>query len=869
MNSRFSLAVPGAASIKAVEDARKVQASITETCLENGQEPPPYTLSELIGKGSFGRVYKAIDKKNKPERVVAVKIINIEEGDTLGPGDTFGDIMKEVNALKMLSQAGARNVNVVLDSLLVGQSVWIVTEHCAGGSVSTLMRPTGFLLERWIIPILREVAEAVFWVHRQGIIHRDIKCANVLITASGNIQLCDFGVAGIVESKFDKRRTVTGTLHWMAPELFNHHVAYGTEVDIWAFGSMAYEVASGLPPNAHVAIDPSGFGSYLGQHCPRLEGNQYSPGLKDLVKFCLVVDPAKRPTIEQVQRHPYLANTSEAYPTHSLSTLMSAYRLWQSRGGGRLSLFNPGGAQGIPSQDEEPLERSPDWDFGDDGDDEDEDGPAWFTPGDSADAQAVYEAYGCPYDGPYAGSEADSAFHAGKGGTAKAPPSSTATPSSFARRGRRRPPPNMKRLEVPLEKVFNPNTLTNYRDNARAVYGRNYQPPPPPPQQQQKKKPPPPPQQPLPPMPPMQPMQPMQKQQSDLPLRNEDAKYPVRESLIDLDASLVPGNDEETIRGLPQPTQRRYSNSVDLDRRRTQDWTFPTAAAPASANSDVLPSDWTHEQEQEHEQFFPPKPARFTQEWTFPKAEAEAAMPMLDLPHSRGSSLDQDNHQRQPSFDRSTTPSNRQSAVSLIDLDMSLVDDEPMGTMQRPSTALSEETGAGSETEDAPFALDYARHVEDRGRMGMPVLNRMNSMNSMNGMINGTSGPSSHDDSRLAREPSMYVPEGIGFLAAVPPAPASEDGQDSVVGVEQHAGGGRGFGPPPMVGGPGLPVAPPPPPPMGRVLEGISTRDEIKGELLRLIDSFSEHLQVTTQTLERLPVRKARRSLTERDGTLA
>jgi len=83
--------------------------------------------------------------------------------------------------------------------------------------VSTLMRPTGGLAERWIIPILREVAEAIFWVHNQGIIHWDIKCANVLLTEAGGVQLCDFGVAGLLETRFDKRSTVTGTLQWWPP----------------------------------------------------------------------------------------------------------------------------------------------------------------------------------------------------------------------------------------------------------------------------------------------------------------------------------------------------------------------------------------------------------------------------------------------------------------------------------------------------------------------------------------------------------------------------------------------------------------------------------------------------------------------------
>jgi serine/threonine protein kinase len=270
----------------AIDEAQRVQIAVARECADVGQDAPPYHLAELIGKGSFGRVYKATGAASG--QAVAVKIISIDEGDSIQPGtsDTLGDILKEVSTLKLLSDSGAKNINTVIDTLLVGHTIWIVTEYCAGGSVSTLMRPTGGLAEQWIVPILREVAEAVSWVHKPGIFHRDIKCANVLVTEDEGVQLCDFGVAGIIKTKFDKRSTVTGTLHWMAPELFDETVSYGSEVDIWAFGSMAYEMATGLPPNARPVVDLSQFGSYLRQHCPRLTGDQYSSQLKGLVACC-------------------------------------------------------------------------------------------------------------------------------------------------------------------------------------------------------------------------------------------------------------------------------------------------------------------------------------------------------------------------------------------------------------------------------------------------------------------------------------------------------------------------------------------------------------------------------------------------------
>lgn len=420
----------------AVEDARRTQSYIAAECANDGTEPPPYELLVLIGKGSFGRVYKA--RGLNSGRLVAVKIISIEEGDSIRPGgtDTFADILKEVNTLKLLNDRGAKNINRILDAHLVGQSVWMITEYCAGGSVATLMRPTRGLPEKWIIPILREVAVAVYWVHSHGVIHRDIKCANVLITDIGGVQLCDFGVAGIIETKFDKRSTVTGTLQWMAPELFDSSISYGIEVDIWAFGSMAYEVATGLPPNATGLVDMTNFGSFLKHNCPRLEGDQYSPQLRDFVACCMVQDPARRPSIEQVQAHPCIFNTTSKFPTASLSQLVNTYRLWEMQGGSRLSLLSAGGAQG-PANISFPSPLNEEWIF----DALDEAG----LEDNSSDAHTVRNAYEPAVDFPWQ--------------PQKQP-------------GRRRQP-NMKPLMVPLEQVFDHDFTINYDDNARAFYGQH------------------------------------------------------------------------------------------------------------------------------------------------------------------------------------------------------------------------------------------------------------------------------------------------------------------------------------------------------------------------------------------------------------
>jgi len=698
---------------KAIEDAKQTQAFVVQGCRDAGEPPPEYVLSELIGKGSFGRVYKATGTATG--QLVAVKIISIEEGDSIQPGaaDTFGDILKEVNTLRLLRSSGARNINLIIDALLVGQSVWMVTEFCAGGSVASLIRPTGGLPEKWIIPILREVAEALHWVHRQGIIHRDIKCANVLVSDSGGVQICDFGVAGIIQSKFDKRSTITGTLHWMAPELFDSTVSYGVEVDIWAFGSMAYEVASGLPPNATTTINIPQFGSYLKQHCPRLEGDQYSRGLKDLVALCMVEEPASRPTIDRVQEHPYLFNTETEHPTSSLSRLVAAYRSWEAQGGSRRSLFSMGGAQAVTDQNSNVDDD--DWDF-DATYDFDE-----LTVKISTNSQASQDANGSSDD--------------------HVPQKSNHQP-----RRRKRQPPNMTLLKAPLQKIFEPNTLSKYEDNSRVFYGRADQP-----------------------------------VTSDQPFREESEQVAVRESLIDLDMALD-GGDLSQFTQVDTIRARSVSgDTTELLHRRTQDWSFPVTATVSSSRLGTAA-------------LRPPN--------TSPPSinlNRSSAARLIDLDAGLDVEETGSNSLGHATFDPA-----RGSVASLIDLDASLPN------LVHPNTADSDVTSTDSEFGNVHFTLET--HA-------MPSL----------------SSP---------REPSLYVPDGLGLLSALS-NDEHESAQESSTPWEPRT---NQFRKPVCL--PSAPLAP-----SLDVMQGVAPREDVKAELQNLVLSLGEHLQACNAAVKDLPTR--------------
>ncbi|KAJ9625595.1 hypothetical protein H2203_004354 [Taxawa tesnikishii (nom. ined.)] len=339
----LSVSAPAGTKHKQVQDAKDMQRLITDRCNKNGTSVPPYEFLELIGKGSFGRVYKCRKRNVTPDEFVAIKILDVDALDAsvdhMEKDETIKDFLKEVNTLLLLRESKAKNINPIQEAFDLHSQLWIVSEYCPGGSVHTLMKasPSPGLEEQYIIPIARELAVAMKYVHDVDIIHRDIKCGNVLISEEGQLQLCDFGIAATVQTETNegKRTTIIGTPNWMAPEMINilgshdEQIRYGKEVDLWAYGCTIYEMATGFPPNH--TFHPSMLRKVL-KTAPRLEGGTYSEELREFVAFCLQERPQDRPNADQILNHSYIANTEQEYPTKKTLDLLNRYHLWERQG---------------------------------------------------------------------------------------------------------------------------------------------------------------------------------------------------------------------------------------------------------------------------------------------------------------------------------------------------------------------------------------------------------------------------------------------------------------------------------------------------------------------------------------------------------
>ena len=144
-----------------------------------------------------------------------------------------------------------------------------------------------------------QVLEGLHYLHDQGVIHRDIKGANILVSTNGQVKLADFGVATKLEPGLDSGATsVVGTPYWMAPEIIQLS-GFSAASDVWSVGCTVIELISAKPPFFDLPPMSALFRIVNDPHPPIPEGT--SPALTDFLLSCFRRDTAQRPAARRLQ----------------------------------------------------------------------------------------------------------------------------------------------------------------------------------------------------------------------------------------------------------------------------------------------------------------------------------------------------------------------------------------------------------------------------------------------------------------------------------------------------------------------------------------------------------------------------------------
>lgn len=250
----------------------------------------------VIGKGGSSTVFLAKQKGN--DRKIAIKQI---ETDGLTNSQING-IQGEIETMRSLSHP---NIVSFLGSTQKPEKIYIILEYADRGSLRSFYRSCGRLSEVSLKYCLVQILRGLQYLHEKGIAHRDVKCANCLLSSTGSVKLADFGAS----KRFESDSIVSGlkgTPHWMAPEVIR-----GTQMttgwmnaDVWSLGCTVVEMITGKVPYSAYENPMTAMYRIASGEIPSLGNDlEVSSALRSFVEYCCANDPNERPAVGNLIAH--------------------------------------------------------------------------------------------------------------------------------------------------------------------------------------------------------------------------------------------------------------------------------------------------------------------------------------------------------------------------------------------------------------------------------------------------------------------------------------------------------------------------------------------------------------------------------------
>ncbi|ONH65402.1 MAP kinase kinase kinase mkh1 [Cyberlindnera fabianii] len=258
---------------------------------------------ELIGKGTFGNVYLALNVTTG--EMIAVKQVRVPANAEMSPRirDVIDALQSEVDTLKDLDHL---NIVQYLGFEKTEKEYNLFLDYVAGGSVASCLRLHGKFGEPLIRFLTTQIISGLAYLHSRGILHRDLKADNLLLDLDGVCKISDFGISKKSNDIYanDRGMSMQGTIFWMAPEVVNSDGAgYSAKVDIWSLGCVVLEMFAGRRPWSNLEAIPAMLKIGKAKAAPPIPEDTLplvSTVGRQFLDSCFVTDATKRPTAQQL-----------------------------------------------------------------------------------------------------------------------------------------------------------------------------------------------------------------------------------------------------------------------------------------------------------------------------------------------------------------------------------------------------------------------------------------------------------------------------------------------------------------------------------------------------------------------------------------
>ena len=273
-----------------------------------------FRLGNLIGEGAYGKVFECLNVETG--EILAVKHVELS-GDSKKIVNEISSLKKEISLLRNLKHKNIVKyvTTQVSDDM---KSVDIIMEYVPGGSIRQLLNRFEKFHEKTCQKYLSQILQGLSYLHSKGIIHRDIKCANLLVDNEGTIKVSDFGASKYIEDSIEMNRSLKGSPYWIAPEVAMR-TGHSYSADVWSVGCVLIEMLTGSPPWANL--------SKSAKEVLRIVANAREPpqlptGISrpcfDFLNACLKVEPARRAKLDQLIASEFICGDIEYKPVNEV-----------------------------------------------------------------------------------------------------------------------------------------------------------------------------------------------------------------------------------------------------------------------------------------------------------------------------------------------------------------------------------------------------------------------------------------------------------------------------------------------------------------------------------------------------------------------